>query len=106
MSGAAAIMLYVTWPEPGALVGPEAMAHGVPIIGSDQGVIPNYICNGVTGFIVEKSKDPAPLAEAMGRWREIDREICHARWESNFTSRRMAEEYLELYKRAVEGESW
>jgi alpha-maltose-1-phosphate synthase len=42
----------------------EAMGHGLPCIGSDQGGIPEMIEHGATGLIVPPS-EPEPLAEAL-----------------------------------------
>jgi glycosyltransferase involved in cell wall biosynthesis len=54
------------WPEPFGLVGPEAMAHGRPVVGSDTGGIPEWLDHGRTGFLV-RAGEPKPLAEALAR---------------------------------------
>ena len=39
------------WPEPFGITGIEAMAFGVPVIGSDIGGIPDWVDHGVTGYL-------------------------------------------------------
>jgi glycosyltransferase involved in cell wall biosynthesis len=42
----------------------EAMAHGLPVISTDEGAIPEMILNNVTGFIVDKN-NPAAIADKI-----------------------------------------
>jgi glycosyltransferase involved in cell wall biosynthesis len=60
--------------------------------------MPELIEHGVTGFLVE-SFDEA--VEAIGRIGEIDRAACRRSVEQRFTVERMAERYLDLYKRIL-----
>ena len=39
------------WPEPFGITGIEAMAFGIPVIGSDIGGIPEWVDHGVTGYL-------------------------------------------------------
>lgn len=52
------------WPEPFGMVGPEAMAHGRPAVGSDTGGIPEWLEHGQTGLLVQAG-DPDALASAL-----------------------------------------
>jgi len=54
------------WDDPGPLVGIEAMAMGTPVLGFAVGGIPDYIKDGVTGFLVE-SVTPKGLADVLNR---------------------------------------
>ena len=52
------------WPEPFGMVGPEAMAHGRPVVASDTGGIPEWLDHGRTGYLVRTGDDGA-LAGAL-----------------------------------------
>jgi glycosyltransferase involved in cell wall biosynthesis len=52
------------WPEPCPTVLLEAMAHGLPVIGSRIGGIPDLIRDGSSGLLVPPD-EPARLAESM-----------------------------------------
>ena len=54
------------WHEPFGLVAVEAMAHGVPVIGSRVGGIPETVRDGHNGLLVEPN-DVAGLAAALDR---------------------------------------
>lgn len=79
-----------------------AMAHGVPVIASRTGGLPEIVIDGVNGFLVEN--DPAAITEAAARLAE-DRELA-ARLgaagrrlvEEQFTIERMAERTIEAYR--------
>jgi glycosyltransferase involved in cell wall biosynthesis len=55
------------WHEPMGRVVVEAFAHGVPVIGSTRGGIPELISDGKTGFTFEPD-DPEGLVRAMSRF--------------------------------------
>jgi len=101
LSGARALLLPIGWPEPFGLVMIEAMACGTPVIAFNCGSVPEIIEDGLTGFIVE---DEDGAVAAVQRLEEIDRGKVRARFEQRFTARRMAEDYVALYRRlAFEG---
>lgn len=54
------------WDDPGPLVGIEAMSMGTPVVGFAVGGIPDYVKDGVTGFLVE-SVTPKGLADVLNR---------------------------------------
>ncbi|MFN7976441.1 MAG: glycosyltransferase family 4 protein, partial [Acidobacteriota bacterium] len=56
-------------------VGLEMLASGVPVIGTDVGVIPELIDEGVTGYVV-KPQDPAALYERMSLLLDPERRAC------------------------------
>lgn len=64
--GVHAVVLPWRWQEPFGLVGPEALAHGVPLIGFDVGAIREYLVDGQTGLLVPPG-DSGALAEAIDR---------------------------------------
>ena len=62
--GARAVVLPWRWQEPFGLVGPEALAHGVPLVGFDVGAIREYLIDGETGLLVPPG-DTLALANAI-----------------------------------------
>jgi glycosyltransferase involved in cell wall biosynthesis len=92
------VKLEAAWPEPFGLVLIEAMACGTPVIAYGHGSVPEVIEDGVTGFIVH---DEADAIEASRRVDTLDRERIRRRFESRFTARRMAEDYLETYQSLI-----
>ena len=61
-----AVALPWRWQEPFGLVGPEALAHGVPLVGFDVGAIRDYLADGQTGILVPPG-DTDALAKAIDR---------------------------------------
>ena len=62
--GVRAAILPWRWQEPFGLVGPEALSHGVPLVGFDTGAIREYLIDGETGLLVP-SRDTKALAQAI-----------------------------------------
>jgi glycosyltransferase involved in cell wall biosynthesis len=91
---ALALLFPINWPEPFGLVMIEAMACGTPVIAWPRGSVPEVTEDGVTGFIVESEAD---AVTAIGRARHLDRRRIRETFETRFSSRRMAEAYLESY---------
>ena len=98
LSGAHALIFPIDWPEPFGLVMIESMACGTPVIAFEAGSVPEVIDDGVTGFIVH-SEDEA--VAALGRLNELDRTQVRATFDRRFTSRRMAEDYVNLYEELI-----
>ena len=94
LGGAAALLFPIDWPEPFGLVMIEALACGTPVIAFGCGSVPEVITDGLTGFIVE---DVEQAAEAVGRIGQIDRARCREEFETRFTDRRMARDYVKIY---------
>lgn len=64
--GIRAVVLPWRWQEPFGLVGLEALAHGVPLVGFDVGAIRDYLIDGKTGVLVPPG-DADALAQAIDR---------------------------------------
>jgi glycosyltransferase involved in cell wall biosynthesis len=96
LSQAHALLVPIDWPEPFGLVMIEAMACGCPVIAFRRGSVPEVVEDGVTGFIVD---DVAGAVAAIARLGELDRAAIRRRFEERWTARRMAEDYLALYRR-------
>jgi glycosyltransferase involved in cell wall biosynthesis len=96
LSGAKALLLPIDWPEPFGLVMIEAMACGTPTIAFPAGSVPEVIDHGVTGFIVPDENAAVIAASRLDR---LSAGAIRDRFETRFTARRMAEDYVALYRR-------
>jgi glycosyltransferase involved in cell wall biosynthesis len=99
VGGAKALLFPIDWPEPFGLVMIEAMACGTPVIAFEHGSVPEVLEDGVTGYIVN---DMDAAIEAAGRASRLDRRRIRETFERRFSARRMAEDYLALYRERVE----
>ena len=92
---ASGLLFPIAWREPFGLSMIESMACGTPVIAFRNGSVPEVVAEGVTGFIVE---DEAAAADAARRLHAIDRARVRRAFEERFTARRMAQDYLKLYR--------
>jgi glycosyltransferase involved in cell wall biosynthesis len=99
LSGAAALLFPIDWPEPFGLVMIEAMACGTPVVAFRSGSVPEVIDDGLTGFIVDGEEG---AAHAIRRLQKLDRRHVRAQFEKRFTARRMAEDYVKHYELLAE----
>jgi glycosyltransferase involved in cell wall biosynthesis len=98
LGGALALLFPIDWPEPFGLVMIEAMACATPVLAFDRGSVREVVDEGVTGRIVHS------VAEALRVLPEVvalDRRACRQRFEQRFTSERMAQDYLQVYRAAI-----
>lgn len=98
LGGADALLFPINWPEPFGLVMIEAMAVGTPVLAYPCGSVPEVIDPGVTGLIVN-GVDAA--VEAVRHIRDLDRSLVRRRFEERFSVRRMAADYLALYRAQI-----
>src|SRR4249919_63060 len=99
LSGAIGLLVPIDWPEPFGLVMIEAMACGTPVIAFNRGSVPEIIEEGLTGFIVE---DETSAVSAVGRLPRLNRGLIRKQFETRFTARRMALDYLAAYRSLTE----
>ena len=93
--------VHPTLYEGSSLVTLEAMAHGLPVIASRVGGLPDKVQDGVTGFLVPPGDDAA-LAQRLTQTAEVDgerfgqagRRLCDAR----FSWAVVAPQYVALYR--------
>lgn len=99
LGNALACLAPIDWPEPFGLNMIEAMACGTPTIAFNHGSVPELIENGVSGFIVNNVEE---AATAVHQVKSISRAACRNAFERRFTDRRMAEDYLRIYKQVAQ----
>jgi len=95
LSGAIVLLVPIDWPEPFGLVMIEAMACGTPVVAFNRGSVPEIIDEGVTGFVVEDINGAIGAVDRLGH---LSREKIRRRFEERFTARRMAQDYLAVYR--------
>ncbi len=99
LSGAIGLIMPINWPEPFGLVMIEALACGTPVVAFNRGSVPEIIEDGLTGFVVE---DETSAIGAVNRLSQLSRERVRKRFEERFTARRMAKDYLAVYRSLME----
>lgn len=98
MSKALCFLHPVMWREPFGLTLIEAMACGCPVVAYDKGSIPEVISNGKTGFVVQ---DLESMLDAVKNIDTIDRNYCREYALTNFSAKRMADGYEEIYRKII-----
>ena len=82
----------------------EAMQHGLPVVSTDEGAVPDMVADGVNGFVCER-KDVSGLAGALERLitdaslRMRMGEVGRKRYEEEFTLERFEERFAECLRR-------
>lgn len=95
---ARAVLMPISWEEPGATAAIEALACGTPVIAARRGALPEIIDHGRNGFLAD---DESEFAQLMLRTAEIDPAECRRTAEERFSAGRMAEGYLRLYSEVL-----
>lgn len=99
------------WREPFGRVVVEANAHGVPVLASRMGGLPEIVEDGTTGYLFD-SDDPEGLAGLLHRLADDGLEVSASRCRAHaarFTVAPMARRYVDEYRsllrrRSVAGE--
>jgi len=91
---ARAVLMPISWEEPGATAAIEALACGTPVVAMRRGALTEIVEHGQTGFLAD---DEASFARLMLRVGEIDPAACRRSVERRFSAAAMAEGYLRLY---------
>lgn len=95
-----ATLMPGNWPEPFGLVAIESLACGTPVLSRRVGALPEIIREGVDGYFGD---DPQQLAFRVADIDLLDREAIRASVMERFSATRMADGYLEVYRRVLEG---
>lgn len=96
---AQALLMPVQWPEPFGLVMIEAMACGTPVIGWNNGSIPEVIKNQRTGYIVDSMQG---MISAIKSINKISREAARERAKKYFSVETMVSNYERAYLKVIE----
>jgi glycosyltransferase involved in cell wall biosynthesis len=125
---AKALLIPSTWQEPFGMVMIEALACGTPVIGFDQGSIPEIVEPGKTGFVVEYQqegrveknghqiskgaeelrKDEAfkgnlkRLEKAVDELNQIKPQDCRHNFKKRFTTEQMRAGYEQVYQGVID----
>ncbi|MBX3028653.1 MAG: glycosyltransferase family 4 protein [Chloroflexi bacterium] len=95
-----ATLMPGSWPEPFGLVAIESMACGTPVLTTRVGALPEIVREGVDGFFGD---DAQRLAFHVPDVARLDRAAIRASVLDRFSAARMADGYLEVYRRVLEG---
>jgi glycosyltransferase involved in cell wall biosynthesis len=95
---ARAVLMPISWEEPGATAAIEALACGTPVVATRRGALPEIIEHGRNGFLAD---DEADFARLMLRAGEIDPAECRRTATERFSAEAMAEGYLRLYREVL-----
>lgn len=86
----------------------EAQAARIPVVATSVGAIPDVLENGVTGILI-LPKDPQAIAEAIimilsdKKFASGIAQKGFERVRDNFSSEKMGDKYLSIYKELIEG---
>jgi glycosyltransferase involved in cell wall biosynthesis len=94
LSGAAALLFPIDWPEPFGLVVIEAMAFGVPVVAWKEGAMPEIVDDGETGFVVDTVEAAVKAVRDCAR---LDPVKIRQVFERRFDAARMVAEYEAIY---------
>jgi len=93
---ARAVLMPISWEEPGATAAIEALACGTPVIATRRGALPEIIEHGRNGFLVGDEDEMAALVARTG---EIDPHACR-RSAERFAPDMVAAAYEAVYENA------
>jgi glycosyltransferase involved in cell wall biosynthesis len=95
LAQAKAVLMPIQWNDPLPTVALESLASGTPIIAWNRSSMEEIIENGKSGFLVSSREEMASRIKDLN---QIDRSACRSRAELLFDSKRMARNYVDLYK--------
>jgi len=93
------------WLEVFGFVQLETLASGTPVISSNNGACPEIIENGKTGFTCKNYEEMKQVVKENSV-EDINPQTCRHVTETQFSSERMAKDYVKLYERILSGEDW
>ena len=99
LNGSRGLILPVRWHEPFGLAIIESLYFGCPVFSTPYGALPELI-GPEYGALASTAQE---LADAI-RSRVFDARACHAYAKQRFHARAMAEAYVRVYERILDGE--
>lgn len=95
LKDALALIFPINWPEPFGLAIVEALACGTPVIARAMGSVSEIVEHGRTGFLCSDIQEMVACCQSIDR---IDRATCRREAERRFSSRAMADAYVQVYR--------
>jgi glycosyltransferase involved in cell wall biosynthesis len=92
------------WMEAGALVVLEAMLMGIPVVGTPNGCLPEYIVDGKTGYLADDT--PESIANAVKLAERLSPVAVLSNYDYSRTMNWAALEYTRLIDKVMTGETW
>lgn len=99
LQNAKALLMPVQWQEPFGLVMIEAMSCGTPVIGWNNGSIPEVVQDRETGYVVNHMDY---MVKAINTLDKISRQACRDRAQRFFSMEKMVAGYEHVYARIIE----
>jgi len=99
---ALALLHLISFGEPFGLSMVESMACGTPVIAYARGSIPEIVRHAQTGYIVA---DIEAAVKAVAVVRSIDRFVCRGDVERRFSHTLMAQNYVNVYEKILNGDA-
>ncbi len=98
LGNAYALLHPINFDEPFGLSVVESMACGTPVIAFNRGSMPELISHGHNGFLVQTVDEAVAAVHDIPI---IKRSACRRAVEERFTADRMAEDYIDVYRRIL-----
>jgi glycosyltransferase involved in cell wall biosynthesis len=95
IAGARGLLLPSLVPETSSLVAMEAMASGTAVVAFPSGALNEIVADRRTGFLVNSAEE---MADAILKLDSISPRACREEAEQRFSSTRMFNEYMDLYR--------
>lgn len=98
LGNAKGLLHPILFDEPFGLSVAEAMMCGTPVIAFSRGSMPELIEHGKTGYLVDKVSE---AVDAVKTLKDIDPYYCRAHALEKFSTRKMINEYIEVYESLI-----
>ena len=95
LRNARALLITSEINETSSIVAMEAAACGTPVVALRRGALAEVVAEGINGVLVNDAQE---MTDALNRVRNLRPEDCRSYAEGNYSSVRMAIEYLDLYR--------